>query len=436
VKRDHDADARILTVEADVFARQSLKRTLGALADVTTSKSGLAALSEVGVRGPFDVITIDLSPRGLADPSMLESLLERMPDCVPIVVSSRGTLDNLVELLNRGLVWRYIAKPYTEEMLLDHVAAALREHARRKGARVGVAAPLEDAPEAPASLPSAPRQPRGGTHGDRLEPLRLSLRNLSVASLRLPPVDPLAIEIPRMLQRPTLTVDDVVELVARDPVLAAEILNLARTARFHSGGNLSTIDAACLRLGTRRVCNLAEEVLLKRAFTPPNPQFVPIVRAYWECAVEVAEASRTLAGMLNDPAPDEVYLDALMMDIGELIILHLAATEIEGSLSGPELAELAEFVLTRHEDVGSLALRTWGAEYEVTRLAGAHHREPAIPFSGPAARRRAMIMCAFALRKNARAAGSLPEGTDLEAMVQALGLRAPAEEIAALLDLD
>ncbi len=85
------------------------------------------------------VAVLELGLDGADAFALLEELQQHSPSTVRMVLTSSGSQADAVAAINRGRVWRYLARPCPPRELAGHLAEALRAHAadvqERKGAR-------------------------------------------------------------------------------------------------------------------------------------------------------------------------------------------------------------------------------------------------------------------------------------------------------------
>jgi response regulator RpfG family c-di-GMP phosphodiesterase len=85
------------------------------------------------------VVVLELGLDGAAAFALLEEMQQHSPSTVRMVLTASGVLADAVAAINRGRVWRYVARPCPLKELAGPLAAALRAHAadvqERKGAR-------------------------------------------------------------------------------------------------------------------------------------------------------------------------------------------------------------------------------------------------------------------------------------------------------------
>ncbi len=189
----------------------------------------------------------------------------------------------------------------------------------------------------------------------------------------LPALDPGLAELQEMMGRPECPVDDVERFVVKDPSLVVAVLRMANSAYFRSPRLVTNIREACVRLGNRQVFALLLESLLRRTFTAPKADVKQLFEGMWRNAALTARVARRLAEWQRFARPEDVYVAALLHNLGEFVLAWRVAGEHEGDVAHA-LATEAERIQREHEAVGQLAAQKWGLPPMVQVLAGNHHR--------------------------------------------------------------
>ncbi len=466
---------RVLIVDDDPAFRRLLTRVLLRMGFDSVAVGGVpAALRTLG-ETHIDVILLDVHLKGHTGHSLLRGLDRTGLDLPVVMMSGVGTMKDVVEALRHHAV-DWLTKPFEPEELWASLNRAVQERHRGNGRRhrsggsrarsarpAGAKAAPETCEEAPEAAPAveAEDRPRGRKREDRpggdaapegqpaslpryvepmpeesgededdaLTPAEL-MRALSKLSeqitdgtIQLPPLDPVAMELQQLFDSGSPGIGEVLAVVERDPAVAAAMLRLANSIRFQGGKATSTLKAACIRLGNRRVLTIAQEVMVKELFSGQG-EFGDVATAMWENVLVTSQGARLLAERLGDMDPDEVHLAALFHNMGELVLLRVLRNLTgDKAVTGDDLALFADEVARRHEEVGALLLKTWGISPAFVRLAGRHHKAPLAPETAEI--RRLRLVAHGSWQMALHAGFTYLPGQDAEgapAAVEALGL--------------
>ncbi len=219
-------------------------------------------------------------------------------------------------------------------------------------------APTAEAPAAPPTIESLLQRLRDGT-------------------LELPVIAPVTAEILELLQRPDAGVDQVAELVSKDPSIVAGLLRLANSGRFGTTRGIADIRDACLRIGNRRALAVAQRIAVAGLYDMNLPQLSGIAEAMWLNVDVCALGSRQLSELLGEDDPDAAYVEGLLHNVGELALLRVLAALPDRIAPGAAgLEQVRELLESAHEHFGKAVLKRWRMPARFIRAASAHHSAP------------------------------------------------------------
>ena len=303
--------------------------------------SGAAALQAMAAE-PYDVVVSDVRMPGMDGIELLAKVAERFPDTIRVILS--GHSDQVDTLRSTSVAHQYLAKPCDADALRATIerATALRAQVSNPALAAAV----------------------GG------------LRSL-------PPAPTLFQELTAELTSPDTSLQRVGDLVARDPGVAAKILQVVNSAFFALRRSVSDIHEAVTMLGTDTVRAL---VLRAHLFdTPGKGGASGAVRdELSQASIAVATLAREVAKSEGGARPRQsaAFLAGLLHDCGKLIFLGAADPATIGVLRGDDLAAEREIFGASHADVGAYLLAMWGLPDDVV-AAVAHHHRPAIAAADP-----------------------------------------------------
>lgn len=158
----------------------------------------------------------------------------------------------------------------------------------------------------------------------------------------MPTVPGVAQELLRQFDDPATNIDELARTIERDPVIAAKVLQLANSARFHGARDCTHVADAALRLGF----NMLRTLVLASAVTGvfrPEGRFD--LKRFWRHSFEVASIGRLLARQRGIDA-EAAFICGMMHNLGELLIQTAA----------PEYAKLLQQVASfaAHAEDGTL----------------------------------------------------------------------------------
>jgi putative nucleotidyltransferase with HDIG domain len=299
-------------------------------------ENGAAAVAELE-RGAFDVIVTDMRMAGMDGAELLQSVSERWPQTIRIVLSGYAELQQALRLV--PVAHQYLSKPCDAQRLVSAIDGCLYLHA------------LLPHPELRALLGRV-----------RTLPVMASVHS----------------KLGRVISSENVNVKEIAELLAMDPLMAAKVLQMANSAFFRLARPTINIDQAVSYLGVAAIRNLLASLSV---FFPSD--LVPCTLVNFEELQSHARAAATAAQSLANTASlgDEALLAGLLHDIGYWLLAH----ECPGRLANAIEMAVAERIPlheaeTRvlgasHAQIGAYLLGLWGLPQSIVE-AVAHHHAP------------------------------------------------------------
>lgn len=119
---------RVLCVDDDPMVLEGLVDTIGRRYDVTTADSGIKAISELRLHGPFEVVISDMRMPLMDGAKFLTSAKGIAPDTTRIVLSGYAEVDAAIAAVNSGSIFRFLVKPCNPADLIAAIDAAARQY--------------------------------------------------------------------------------------------------------------------------------------------------------------------------------------------------------------------------------------------------------------------------------------------------------------------
>lgn len=189
------------------------------------------------------------------------------------------------------------------------------------------------------------------------------LRRLE-SGYQLPPLSVIAMKLMELASSETSSINDMVELVEKDPSLAVRLLNLANSVFFSAGRRVSTLKQAAIRLGSNNLKMMALSISLRGAFPMGRIQQFDYEQ-FWRLSIYRALITRSLAEQSEVCNPEEAFVAGLTTEIGLPIFfdLYIKGKDEQFDLSMEPLEDLLarerEHFGLDHRQVGKAALKYW-----------------------------------------------------------------------------
>ncbi len=119
---------RVLCVDDEPNILHGLRRHLRKEYEVATAVGGEEGLEILEKEGPFEVVVSDQRMPGMDGVTFLRRVREVSPRTIRIMLTGQADLRDAAAAVNEGSVFRFLTKPVLPEVLLEAVAAAVRQH--------------------------------------------------------------------------------------------------------------------------------------------------------------------------------------------------------------------------------------------------------------------------------------------------------------------
>ena len=189
------------------------------------------------------------------------------------------------------------------------------------------------------------------------------------------------VRIRALIDNPSTQIDDYVDVVNIDPVMAARIVKIANSTFFGYSKMLPTVERAVSYIGVVQLHDVLLGTIAMRSFST-IPAHVINLLAFWQSSVACGIIARILAHRCSLPASERLFVSGLLHEIGHIVMY----------LKRPELAQqalvraaersipiyIAERELIGFDDaqVGSELMRLWHLPINYQETTG-FHPEPA-----------------------------------------------------------
>lgn len=190
------------------------------------------------------------------------------------------------------------------------------------------------------------------------------LRRIAEDRLVLPAMPGHTARAVALLQQPEVTLRQVAELLAGDPVLAVQLVRLASGASM--GSPIRGVEQAVTRLGAQRLRTFLIESSARKLFESKDRSIAEAWRGLWSHCTAVALLARDVAALCGSDEGEVAYLAGLLHDVGKPVIAsvlleaeRLAGTRgrAPGWVRGEAwLAAISEV----HRPVGVALAERWG----------------------------------------------------------------------------
>ncbi len=174
----------------------------------------------------------------------------------------------------------------------------------------------------------------------------------------LPTLAPIAVRVIELADDEDVSIEQLTEVIATDPGLAARLLRLANSAAYSSGRSVKSLNRAAMLLGLRTLKMVTLGFSLVTGLTPNGIDS----EAIWRQSLAGAVLARRLASGLGGDAGDDAFVAGLLSNIGKLALATAAVDAKDRRLADPWLSapEQIELLGYTSDEVTARLLGDWG----------------------------------------------------------------------------
>jgi len=194
----------------------------------------------------------------------------------------------------------------------------------------------------------------------------------------LPSPPGVAVELLRLTESEEVTIEELARTIGRDPALAAKLLKVSNSAMYGMGGEVTTLNRACMMLGLKTVRLMSLSFSLATSLGGKRKGAFDYDQ-YWKRSLVCAASARALASRREGLLADEAFLAGLLSRIGQLVLAQCASSDyakvLETAKGAWPTPELERSLLGCDGDQVGLALLEDWAMPELTRAVIASIRQ-------------------------------------------------------------
>lgn len=187
----------------------------------------------------------------------------------------------------------------------------------------------------------------------------------------LPVLPDLALKVIYLSEEPDIYPAKVQALISQDPVLAARILQISNSPAYAGQNEILDIGHAVTRLGVKLSLDISLGFLLVDALRSNSKEGQIFDHdRFWRKSVLSAVIANELCGALKIAAKGQMFLSALIQDVGMLVLLTVLGEEYVALTSGQTMhidwvMREREFLGADHAEVGAYLMSQWGMPEEI-----------------------------------------------------------------------
>ena len=119
------------------------------------------------------------------------------------------------------------------------------------------------------------------------------------------------------------SIDDIAEIIAFDPGLAAQLLRVANSAMYRFPRKIETVTKALQVIGNRAAYDLALAYGITHAFSGVDGNAIDLDK-FWEQSVSCGLLAKYFAESRRMREPERLFVAGLLHQIGELVVVQVS----------------------------------------------------------------------------------------------------------------
>ncbi len=205
-----------------------------------------------------------------------------------------------------------------------------------------------------------------------------------IAQNHMPVVPKVLAKLEHTMANPNVSVDDVVKVVRKDPVVVSRIMLTANSAMYRAKQEIEELDHAVNHLGVSKVRNIVHAASL-HATIKASPRIK--MRAFWRNAIVAAITTKLLAELYNKKTKDRTkhidvdaaFLGGMVRDLGAILLDHYFAEDYKRALGFTPrvLSEVVHNEIyklgTSHGVLSGSAMAFWNFPKSIAIPVAGHH---------------------------------------------------------------
>ncbi len=192
----------------------------------------------------------------------------------------------------------------------------------------------------------------------------------------------IALEVNRMLADDSVSVQQMIQVIEKDPAIVARILKLVNSSFYGFRSEINNLSHAVVILGFRALRNAVLSVAVNQTFARECKSSSFNVTDFWFHSVAVALVAQKFAEQTGIGEPEEAFTAGLLHDLGKMILVQYFPEEFaliwqEQQESGcSSFAAEKLIVETNHCQIACRVARKWLLPQSLLDVFQYHHDMP------------------------------------------------------------
>jgi HD-like signal output (HDOD) protein len=216
-----------------------------------------------------------------------------------------------------------------------------------------------------------------------------SLDDLLAQVDRLPQPPQVALKLVQMLEKTTVSAEQMGQVLQMDTALTAQVLRLCNSSSYGLNRRIETIKEAIAMLGFATIKSMVFTIISKNSLDKPVQGYDLAKGALWTNAATCAIFARHIAGFYGNCDPELAYTGALLRDIGKLVLDRYVG-QFLGVIEQLALVDQLDFETAEaraigysHTDIGDKVAQSWNLPDSLRTVILYHHQPARMPADTP-----------------------------------------------------
>jgi putative nucleotidyltransferase with HDIG domain len=202
-------------------------------------------------------------------------------------------------------------------------------------------------------------------------------REMVASFVDLPTIPQVATRVIELLDRPGVELDEVVDMILADQVLAARVIKMVNSPLYKTAQQVKSVKRALIYLGFQHIRELAFTCSFVDVFE--GREGIIDIKSFWEHSFGVGIVSKIIAQRVRYPDTEKAYLVGIVHDIGEVFLSYYRQETFRALLDSAHgqpfrlYEKEIEFLGTSHSEVGLCIAEKWNFPAEYCEVISLHH---------------------------------------------------------------
>ncbi|GAB4171472.1 MAG: HDOD domain-containing protein [Calditrichia bacterium] len=213
----------------------------------------------------------------------------------------------------------------------------------------------------------------------------MDLKNYINELEHIPTISNIALKVLQLLSNPEVNINEVTHIVEQDQALTGNILKVANSGYFEFMDEIKTIKKAIVLIGFKLTKEITSAFAVKSLFESLKESEKIDYMEIWKHALYSALFAQKLAPHFNID-PDEIYISALLHDIGIVVQLNYAPERFSSYLINQKNEPTSYYMIEKeqnseltHDEIGFMLLQKWNLPSAIAIPVRWHHRLNQLP---------------------------------------------------------